>query len=247
MDDPELERIFTETYRETMAHAETMEKKRRFTDQVEAYVELFERELFGKDLTESERTALTVAFERRLRDAEGIKESRLTARVRKRRRITGIAGALTVAVVCVLLVTYRPLKPLDTVTDNLDTYIAQVENGTGGFADDFYKLLNRFDRRLDDSVEETYRERMYNALDTRFGELLENLKEGDLTLFDDARKWAKLFPEKADRKARIELVENAGLKGLGGTARRVFDRLKSWGADAVEWVEEKVENDKSAE
>ena len=148
---------------------------------------------------------------------------------------------MAVAAFCLFVLIYHPFKPLDEVRNELDTYVERVEAGSGAFADDFYRILDRYDRRLADPVVETYRLRMHEILDERFDELLARLRAGDLTLLDDARKWAKLFPEKAERKTRKELVDNAGVKGVGGAVRNILDGLKEAGEDAAEWVQEQIE------
>ena len=216
----------------------------KVSDHIAAYVELFERELGGRDLSDAERTALTRAFERRLRGAGAVKEKRLARRSAKRRFIVGGAFAVALIIVASMFVTYRPLKPMDDVHGNLEAYIEQVESGVGGNADDFYKLLDRFDRRIDADVVESYRTRMWEALDTRFDELVMRLKAGEIKLSDDAKKWAKLFPDRAERDARKDLVENATIDALGGSAKKFFGKavetLKAWGEDVVEWIEEKT-------
>lgn len=241
MDDPELERVFTDVYEDTMRRVDELERDKEFSDHVEAYTELFERELSGRDLSDQERRAMTLAFERRIRDAESIKERRIAERRERRVRIGTMIGSTVAVLALVLILTYRPFTPIDRVRTDLDTYIERVEAGTGGYAEDFFKTLDRFDRRLPDQIVESYREQMRTILDERFAELLNRVRQGELTLRDDARDWANLFPDRADRRARKELVDNAVASGVGGKVQGLIENLKKAGEDAVEWVERQIE------
>ena len=239
-----FERVFAEVYRDTMARVDMLEREKRKSDELEAYVEIFEQELDGRDLQTKERAALVEAFKTKLARAE--RENRdtlLRMRSRRRRIVLGLTGAIVIAVGLVFI-RYRPLTPIDSVRADLDFYIERVEAGNGEYADDFYKTLQRFNLRISEPVEELYRERMYRVLDRGFAEVLERLKSGDLTLLDDARRWAKFFPDSAERKARRELVDDARIKGVGGALQNVIERageIISETADkAADWIEERT-------
>ena len=148
-----------------------------------------------------------------------------------------VAGAL-------FFLRYRPLTPIDSVRSDLDFYIERVEAGNGEYADDFYDTLRRFDLRIAKPDEVAYRERMYRVLDRGFADVLERLKDGDLTLLDDARRWAKFFPDSAERRARRQLVDNASLTGVGGALQNIVERAGTFITEtadkAADWIEERT-------
>ncbi len=248
LEDPDLDRIFKEAYIETMEQAYHAERAKRTGDRIEAFTELFETELAGHDLSVDERGRLIEALKRRLKNAEAQHERWVERRDRKRKRALAAAAGVILLVTVVFFSTYRPFTPISSVENDLEFYIERVDAGYGEYAQKFYRLLDRFDRRLDDPTEERYRERMYDTLDLRFRELLTALQSGDLTLFDDARKWAKLFPERAERNTRKELVENAGVKGVGGALGNFIEKagkfITKTANDAADWAEKNIGNER---
>ena len=243
-DDAGFEQVFAEAYRDTMARVDALERDKRKTDELEAYVEIFEQELAGRDIDPKERVALIDAFESRLKKAGREKAARLKGKRNRRRRIVVVLLGATIIAAALFTLRFRPLTPIDSVRSDLDFYIERVEAGNGEYSDDFYKTLRRFDLRIAEPAEEMYREKMHRVLDRGFTDVIERVKSGDLTLIDDARRWAKFFPDSAERKARQELVDNARAKGLGAAARNVIERAGDFISEtadkAADWIEERT-------
>ena len=241
MGDPVLDRIFGEAYADTMRQAATLERDKRLADNIGAFVEMFEDELSGRDLSATERDHLVREFRRRLDSADKVRDKRKIAHKNRNRAWATIAGGFAVLAFITLLITFRPLKPMETITADLDHYIAEVDDGKRDYAKDFYKLIDRYERRLGDNQVDSYRNEMYRVLDERFNEILEKVVAGNITFADNARRWAKSFPEKAEQRIRKELIEDATLGAVGEAVKKGFGRAVDWLQGVADSIIDKAE------
>ncbi|HQO65183.1 MAG TPA: hypothetical protein PLI66_00500, partial [Spirochaetales bacterium] len=63
-------------------------------------------------------------------------------------------------------------------------------------------------------------------LDEHFNEYLDRVVASELQYADDAKAWAKLFPDKEEREERYRAVDNAFQAGLGKAVGATWDTVK---------------------
>jgi len=215
LDDPKLNRIFRKAYQATLKEVERREKRKNVQDHIQAHVELFERELDGRDLSSSEQQAFVNAFKSKMKAAEKRRERRRESGKRLLAIGAGSVGALALLVFVLIVAVRRPFLPLAEVEARLQYYLEKVDDGYGDFSQKFYILLRRQDQRLGPAKTHRYQQDMYAELDENFREYLERLENGEVAYIDDARRWADYFPEREERKARKKMASNAIVGGVG--------------------------------
>lgn len=231
MEDPRLDRIFMEAYHKTMGEVEKREWDKRRLDHISAYKELFEKDLLGRDLSSVERQKFLAEFERYITKSIHTEEER-----KKNRKtitlisVSSILGACFCGALIYCLV-FRPFMPVSKVESNLAYYHEKVEDGYGEYSNRYYSLLRKHERKLGADQATLYRQRMYETLDEHFNTLLVKLENGEVVYFDDARRWAKLFPDREEQKARKQQASNAVTQGFGHTigesVKTVTDGVKN--------------------
>ena len=231
MGDPELDLIFTEAYRNTLRQVEKTERDREFRDHVEAMAELFERELSTRDLTVEERKEFVRAFKRQVEHAE----QDLLERRAESRRLRRLGAMIFVSVLAVsglfYVGTVKPFTSLDTITTELHEDLEKVRSGYGSYAEDYYRTLEKYRRRLGPERLREYGETMYGELDVQFEGLVERVEAGEIVYFDDAREY---FPEKEDRKARRSRADSAMAKWIGRKVDESVDRVLEGAKDLID-------------
>jgi len=225
MDDPVLDRLFTEAYRDALARVGGLEQEKRLADHVEAYAELFERDLDARDLSDSERREMVAAFKRRL---ASVREERDALRRRRRGRalIGGLIAACVLATGGLYLASAQPFKAAAEIERELGLYYAEVDAGTGAYAKRYFALLAKHGSKLGSVKAEDYGRSMRAELDEHFNEYLDRVVAGELQYADDAKAWAKLFPDKEEREERYRAVDNAFQAGLGKAVGATWDTVK---------------------
>ncbi|HOZ73404.1 MAG TPA: hypothetical protein PK179_12885, partial [Spirochaetales bacterium] len=225
MDDPVLDRLFTEAYRDALARVGGLEQEKRLADHVEAYAELFERDLDARDLSDSERREMVAAFKRRL---ASVREERDALRRRRRGRalIGGLIAACVLATGGLYLASAQPFKAAAEIERELGLYYAKVDAGTGAYAKRYFALLAKHGSKLGSVKAEDYGRSMRAELDEHFNEYLDRVVAGELQYADDAKAWAKLFPDKEEREERYRAVDNAFQAGLGKAVGATWDTVK---------------------
>lgn len=240
MGDPELDRVFTEAYRRTLRKVEKREHEKEYLDHVEAMAELFEQELSSRDLSPAERKEFIATFRKQVEHAEKDLAERRKESRRLRRMGLSIFLSLVVLSGLIYIGRNKPFTPISSVEAELAEHLVAVESGIGGHADDYYKLLESFRHKLGDRRVRELEQSMYGELDEQFEALLERVRNGEAAYFDDARKWAGYFPDKADRKARRARVDNAMAKWIGRTVDESVDKVLE---GAKELLEKATEGD----
>ena len=139
--------------------------------------------------------------------------------------------------------TAKPFTPISRVTTELDEDIQKVRSGYGSYAEDYYKTLDTYRHRLGPDRVREYDEAMYDELDTQFEELLGLVEAGEVTYYDDARKWAGYFPEKDDRKARRSRADGAMAKWIGRTVDESVDKVLEGAKELLEKATEGTSNE----
>lgn len=241
---PRLDRIFTEAYRNTMKQVSLREQDKHDEDYYRTFSELFEQDLSNRDLTEEERQTFMSAFHREI---TSLGETADKNRERRRRLVLfGGSGLLCAAALSfgIYVAAVRPFMPVEKVTANLDYYLEKVEDGYGSYARKFYRLIDRQGGKLPAQTEAVYRSDMYATLDSHFDETIERLEAGELLYHDDAKEWASRFRESEERTDRKELADNAFRKGLGaalgGTLKEVTEGAKDFFQKAADYMKDAV-------
>lgn len=245
MNDPNLDRIFTEAFTDTMQRVESRERDKQVKDHIDAFSRLFEEELMAKDLTAAERKEFLDAFKSYVANAE---RNRALAAADRRRKFWTVFGSVvsTIAVVVGIYVwTARPFTPITQVEEDLNEYLMRVDEGYGAYSKRYYRLLDTFERRLGPESVTEYESMMHTELDEQFDALIERLENGEVAYLDDARKWAKYFPDPEEQEARREMAGNAFSQGLGKTVGDSLNTIKEGARGlidrAAEIIEEKSE------
>jgi len=239
MDDPVLDTLFAEAYREALARVGGLEHEKRLADHVDAYAELFERDLAARDLSAEERRELVAAFRARLASVREEK-ARLRARTRKRALVGGLIAACVLATGGVYLAAAQPFKAAAEIERELDSYYAKVDAGTGAYAKRYFALLAKHGGKLPAGKAADYDVTMRTELDEHFDEYLARVVVGELRYADDAKAWAKLFPEKEEREARYRKVDNAFQAGMGKAVGATWDAVKKEAGSLFEEAGEAV-------
>jgi hypothetical protein len=191
---------------------------------VDALAELFAQELERRDLTDQERAELVDAFRRHAAEAqERLVRQRSRTKLVARLCAAGAGGAALLALLVYLWVA-RPFTPVQQVESDLQHYLERVEAGYGAYADRYYRLLRRFDRKLGSERALWYEERMYAELDEHYRALLEEVSSGDVLSATEATRWSGYFPEREERRERRREVRNLAVQGV---ADRVEDTVQS--------------------
>ena len=245
INDPRLDRIFSEAYFATLPAIEKAEREKLVKDRIEALSDLFEMDLRAKDLTEAERTSIVDAFKSYVSEMEQREEIR--SHNRKTYFIFASGGLAFIIVLTLILYIgiRRPFASLAKVEQDLSYYLEQVDGGYGEYSEKYYKTLRIFDGRLGPTKTANYRRQMNAELEEGFDRFIVALESGKVTLYDDARKWAGYFPEREIRKAKKEEAQNALVRGAGGTiGDSVRSILKSVGdtlRKAADYIKAKVD------
>ncbi len=237
----EQDRIFKEAYDRTMAKVEKREMKKSLEDRVNILTDLFEQDLFNRDLTEAEKRELVAEFRNRIKNADI--QSAKHLKIRKKRKLAGVLSAVMIAVISglIYLNTYYPFTSISEIEKDLNYYIEKVDKGFGNYAETFYDTLDKYDLKLGNQRVDLFKERMYSELDEHCNELLKKVQEGELGYYDDLNDWVSFFPDREERIARQNAADNALregtyktlnegvdklIKGAGGILERTFDSIK---------------------
>jgi hypothetical protein len=149
-----------------------------------------------------------------------------------------------VLVAVILIGIYRPFTSREAVTMQLDDLYAKVADGNGEYSKKYYRVLDRFDRKLGSETTGAYESRMHSALDAGFQENLALLSSGQISLYDYTREWANYFPEREERKARRQLAQNALVEGVGDAmgeaAQSVINGVRDLVGKGADVVREKA-------
>lgn len=241
MGNARLDRIFNQAYQKTMHDVDREEQAKRAGDHLDAFEELFDQELSGRDLTAKERAFFLSKFREYIQNTE---ENRHETKLRQKKRFVLGSSVIVAAGLSLFLLyaaIYRPFTPIDTVETQLVEYLQKVElNDIGEYAKKFYNLLGKYDRRLGNTVTEEYKNAMYESLHAQFGVLIGRLQEGEIRYFDDAKKWAGHFPDREDRRARREQVDNALAEGLGEAVGGTLEKVKTGIKGLFEDIKESI-------
>ena len=233
MKNPRLDKIFAEAYRNTIRQVAVREQDKHDEDYYQTFSQLFEQDLYNRDLTAEEREQFMSAFQKEI---ESLQES--ASRRGARRRKTLLVGGS--GLFCILALSFaiytvaaRPFMPVEKVTTNLDYYLGKVEDGYGSYTRKFYRVIDRQGGKLPVQTEAAYRSNMYATLDNHFDETIERLEAGEIRYYDDAKEWASRFPEPEERADRKRLAANAFKKGLGTSLGTTLEEAKEGVRDLV--------------
>lgn len=234
MNDPKLDRIFTEAYREAFRQAENLENDKQLADHIDAYAEIFERDLYGKDLSAAERQKFVAAFRTYIKDAKEKQE----IKTKKRKRIFGtvlgsIAGAAVLSIGIYILAA-QPFKTTAEIESELSSYMIKVDEGLDGYADKYFSLLKKHGSKLPPGKAAEYSDLMYDEVDEHFNELLAKVEAGELRYADDAKKWADILPDPEEREVRKQAVDNAFQEGLGESIGSTWETVKREAGEIIE-------------
>lgn len=223
---PRLDRIFTEAYQNTMKQVAVREQHKHDADFYDTFSQLFEKELYNRDLTAEERQDFMATFHQEVETLH----KRTEERQKRRKRVMMIGGPSLLAAVVLCFSLYvavaRPFMPVSKITEQLDYYQVKVEEGYGSYSQKFYRLIDRRGSKLPAGTEAEYRSSMYETLDNQFDTTIEKLEAGEVRYYDDAKKWASRFPEAEERSDRKEQAENSFKKGLGTAVGNTIDDVK---------------------
>lgn len=239
MDDPELDRIFTDAYREALSKVEGVEKEKRMADHIDAYAELFEQDLRRRDLTLNERTRIMSAFRRRLALARE-EAGKRGLRLKKRAIIASSIGAGVLAIIMLFILATQPFRPVADIKAELASYYEKVDEGYGLYAKRYYALLNKYGAKLGPTTVADYRKTMETELDEHFLENLAFVEAGELRYVDDAKDWASYFPEKEDREERRRRVDNVFQAGMGKVLGGAWETVKQEAGKLFNEAEDKL-------
>ena len=162
INNPRLDRIFSEAYRNTIQQVAVREQDKHDTDYYENFSELFEKELYNRDLSSEERSEFMAAFHR---EVESLHRKENVDRSR-RRKILLVGGSSLIGVLALVFAIYtgiaKPFMPAEKVVTQLDYFHGKVEEGYGSYARKFYGLLDQQGRKLTTEAEATYEVSMYD-------------------------------------------------------------------------------------
>ncbi len=240
MDDPRLDKIFEIAYRKTLRQVEREERSKRIDDRIEAFVSMFECELAGRDLTAEQRAQFVEAFRRRIVSAEKEREHRIRLRKRKMMMIGSGVGVAAVLAFLIYAGSVHPFRSVSSIENELQTYMERVEAGSYGFAKRYFKTLDKYDRRLGNDTVDEYEGTMRNLLEDSFNRLVTALQNGDISLYDDAKDLADLFPEPEERKAKRDQLSNARSKMVGNAINKGIEDVKGFLEPIVQPIVEKA-------
>ena len=226
INNPRLDRIFSEAYRNTMKKVAVREQTKHDEDFFKTFSDLFEQDLYNRDLTAEERREFMTAFHREITSLEEDAENRQEKK-KKAYLIGGSAlfGALVIFF-SIYIAVARPFMPVGKVTSELDYYLEKVDDGYGSYAKKFYRLIDSQGHKLAIGAESAYRADMYNTLEDHFDETIGRLEAGEIRYYDDAKEWASRFPEAEERTDRKEIADNALNEGLGEAFGETLDEVK---------------------
>lgn len=234
INNPRLDRIFSEAYRNTMRQVALREQNKHDEDYYKTFKELFEEELRTRDLSAEERREFMSAFHREVTTLE----ENAKGRSEKRRKAFLIGGSALLAALVLSIGIYlgvaKPFMPVSKVTANLDYYLEKVEDGYGSYAKKFYRLIDRQGNKLAVGVESEYRSDMYTTLDDHFDDTIDRLEAGEIRYYDDAKDWASRFPESEERADRKAIAENALKAGLGTSFGDTLEEVKEGAKNFLE-------------
>lgn len=245
INNPRLDRIFTEAYSNTMKQVALREQNKHDADYYSVFSELFEKELYNRDLTAEERSDFMTVFHR---EVERLQTEHVASQTKRRKFL--VVGGSSVASAALLafgiyVAAARPFMPVSKVVSELDYRLQKVEEGFGSYSRKFYRLLDQQQSKLPSGAAADYRATMYEVLDTKFDETVALLEAGEVRYYDDAKQWASRFPEKGEQEDRKEIAENAFKKGLGTAVGDTLDDVKEGARNlfqkAVDFVRETVE------
>ena len=243
MQNPRLDKIFTDAYKSTMKKIEVREADKHASDYLSTLSSMFEQDLYNRDLSQDERREFMQAFHNELEN----RHHHSIEAAQKRRKGLIIAGSSTVGALAlsfgIFTATARPFMPLPKIESQLEYYLEKVEEGFGSYSKKFYALADKQSRKLPDPAESQYRDDMYDAIERHFNEAVTKLESGEMRYRDDAKQWASRFPDAEERKDRKEQADNAFKQGLG-TA--VGDSLEDVKEGAKELIQKAVEFIKDA-
>ncbi len=240
IDDPRYDRLYKQAYAETLKEVEHIERTKEIQDYTGAFLDIFRDELEQKDLTPSERDMLIQILQERLIDPE---RTLSIQRARKKRVINitlAVLGSVAALSVFIYVLQYRPFTSYEKITTDLTYYLEKVDKGFSGYARKYYNALDDYKRRLSPAELEHYNREMYTILDAHFTTTLESLESGTLSLYDDAKDWAKSFPEAEEQKARKEMVDNTMSTAVGRKARETYEAAKEEAGTFFEKVVEGI-------
>jgi hypothetical protein len=223
---PRLDRIFSSAYQSTMKEVAQREDDKHDGDYFRAFSEIFEKDLYNRDLSAEERAGFMEVFHREI---ASLRQKDDVNRKRKKRRlaiiVSSFVGALLLSFAMYTAVS-RPFMPKAKVTTQLDYYFEKVDEGYGSYAGKYYRLIDQQSRKLGVEEVDEYQSAMYISLDRQFDETITSLEAGEIRFYDDAKDWASRFPDTEERKDRKELADNAFKKGLGATVGGAIDDVK---------------------
>ena len=247
INNPRLDKIFSEAYKNTMKQVAVREQSKQDEDYFKTFSDLFEKDLYGRDLTPEERQEFMSAFHREI---SSLREYAAERRERKRRRFlisgSGLLGVLALSF-GIYIAAARPFISVQKVTTNLDYYLEKVEDGYGSYAKRFYRLIDRQGDKLPLGREADYRTSMYSTLDEHFDDTIARLEAGEIRYYDDAKDWASCFPESEERADRKELADNAFNKGLGTAVGDTLEEVKEGAGELIrkvgDFIKDAIERD----
>ena len=226
INNPRLDKIFSDAYRNTMKKVSLREQSKESEDFYKTFSDLFEQDLYNRDLTSAERQEFMTAFHREIASLQDNERTRLEKN--KKRYLIGGSALLFVLALsfAIYVAAARPFMPVSKITGDLDYYLEKVEDGYGSYAKKFYSLIDKKGNKLSVQTESAYRSDMYNTLDDHFDETILRLEEGEVRYYDDAKAWAGRFPDAEERTDRKEAAENALKKGLGTAMGDTLEDVK---------------------
>lgn len=214
-DDPRLDRAFTQAYYAAMHEVERTERTRAVKDSADAFAAMFAQELEGRDLLPEERRRFVGA----LRDSIGTFQAQAARRGLRRRRFALAGGGVFTVVGLLVLLGYlaaaRPFASVPAIESELATYRERVQEGYGEYAKRYYRVLDRFERRLGTARVTEHQAAMHGVLDDHFRVLLERVDNGEIAYVDDAYRWSGYYPEREERAGRRSQVQNTLVNAVG--------------------------------
>ncbi len=247
INNPRLDRIFSEAYRNTMKQVALREQDKHDSDYYGTFSDLFEKELYNRDLSSEERNEFMAAFHREIEALHRQED----VRHERQKKLFLVGGSSLLGVLALSFAMYiaiaRPFMPTERIIQQLDYYQEKVEDGYGSYTRKFYGLLDQQGRKLTEGAGADYRVSMYQTLDQHFAETVTRLEAGEVRFFDDAKKWASRFPDAEERTDRKDQAENAFKKGvgaaIGNTLNEVKEGAKNIFQKAADFVRETVKGD----
>jgi hypothetical protein len=226
INNPRLDRIFSDAYRNTMKQVAEREQDKHDEDYYKTFSGLFEQDLYNRDLTSAERQEFMETFHREI---ESLQED-AERRHKKNKKVYLIGGSVLLSAAALSIGIYiaavRPFMPVEKITTDLSYYLMKVVEGSGSYSKKFYALIEKQGQKLTLETEAAYRSDMYNSLDNHFDDTIARLEAGEVRYYDDAKDWASRFPEAEERVDRKEVAENAFKKGLGTAVGKTLEDVK---------------------